>query len=335
MRWMMEPPWPVGFVRVPAEPWTEAPVDALALQYDDVRRHQWYGNLDPTLDEVAAFVRPGGVLADYSGGTGIFIERLLERRAQVPFGIVNVDSSPKFLRLSLEKLGRDPRVAFRLLRWRREEKRLDYVDEVLGSALVERRLDAIVSTNALHLYADLDGTLASWRRVVRSEGCVFVQSGNVRPPHDLGQRWIIADTVAALQRAARAIVAEDDRFAPYREALDDPAKARAYAELTARYFLPVRPLEHYLAAFRSAGFEPLMVRHLPVTARVAEWGEFLAVYHEGVLGWVGGAEKVEGRPASEGALRDRRHLLRLALDRVFAGRETFQAEWTYLTLVPR
>src|SRR5581483_1043802 len=70
-------PWPPGFVRIPDEDWTRAPLDALAVKYDAVEKHGWYANLDPTVEEIVAFARPGHVLVDYSGGTGILIERLL------------------------------------------------------------------------------------------------------------------------------------------------------------------------------------------------------------------------------------------------------------------
>ena len=56
-------------------------------------------------------VEAGDVLVDYSGGTGILARRLLDRIGERETGIVIVDASPKFLRLALEKLGDDPRVA--------------------------------------------------------------------------------------------------------------------------------------------------------------------------------------------------------------------------------
>ena len=70
-------------------------------------------------------------------------------------GVVIVDSSPKFLRVALEKFRDDPLVAFRLLRYRKDEKRLERLDEALGAPLLERGVDVIVSTNAVHLYPDL------------------------------------------------------------------------------------------------------------------------------------------------------------------------------------
>ena len=54
----------------------------------------------------------------------------------------------------------------------------------------------------------------------------------------------------------------------------------AHDVLRRKYFLPVRPLDHYLAALRSSGFEISSVRHRRIPARVTEWFDFLKVYHE-------------------------------------------------------
>ena len=81
-----------------------------------------------------------------------------------------MDVSSKFLRVALESFRDDERVVFRLLRWLKAEKRLQSLDEVVGSDLLDRGADAITSTNAIHLYYDLDETLASWACVLRSRG---------------------------------------------------------------------------------------------------------------------------------------------------------------------
>src|SRR5690606_10005213 len=100
--------------------------------------HGWYDNLDLTVEQLAARAREGDLVMDYSGGTGILAGRVLERWGSLRAGIVIVDSSPKFLRLALEKLGGDERVAFRLLRYLKEAKRLQLPTEVLGDTLVRR-----------------------------------------------------------------------------------------------------------------------------------------------------------------------------------------------------
>jgi SAM-dependent methyltransferase len=320
--------WPPSFERVPAEDWATTPVDTLAQKYDRVDEHGWYSNLDPIIADLAAFAEEGFVVLDYSGGTGILIARLLEEVGGRAIGVVNVDASPKFLRLSLEKLGADERVAFRLIRFLKGERRLQYLDEVLGEPLLERKADGLVSANAIHLYFDLPETLASWRRVLPDGGRVFVQSGNIGSAPD--GLWIIDGTVEALRETAVDIVRSDDHFAAYRPALSDKRSMRAHEELFRKMFPRVRPVEEYLEAFRRARLEPVDVEVRPVEAHVKEWLDFLGVYHEGILGWVGGAEKVTGEPAAAHAVADRQELLRLASARLFP-EETFEAAWTYIT----
>lgn len=330
----MSAPWPPGFERVPDEEWTRSPVESLARKYDRVDAHGWYANLDHTVEDLSGFLQEGHVMLDYSGGTGLLIGRLLDAMKGRRFGVVNVDSSPKFLRLSLEKFRQEARVAFRLVSYLKEQKRLQYVDEVLGKPLVERGVDAIASANAIHLYYDLVPTLRSWRRVLRDDGRVFVQSGNVRSPLAKHGQWIIDDTVALVDEAARHVVREDDRFARYRRALSDADFVHRHDEWRRKVFPPVRSLDEYVAAFAEAGLEVVDVTVRPIEARADDWLEFLSVYHEGILGWVGGAEKVTGKPADEQAVRDRLDLLKQGLHRVLDGQPSFQAAWTYLTCAP-
>jgi SAM-dependent methyltransferase len=328
-------PWPESFARVPAEAWTREKLESLALNYDTVEHHGWYANLDLTVEQVGEYARRGDVLVDYSGGTGILAKRLLDRLGAKDVGIVIVDSSPKFLRLALEKFEAEPRMAFRRIRYLRDERRLERLDEVLGPALVERGVDGIISTNAIHLYFDLEETLSAWRGVIRPWGRIFIQSGNIANKDLPDDEWIIDETVEFIHRRALEIVREDGTYAAYRPMLEDVAYLAAHDELRRKYFLPVRPLDHYLAALRSAGFDVTSVRHRRIPARVSEWYEFLSVYHEGVVGWIGGAEKLTGEPPPEGVVADRKAVMRRAMDDVFAGAFEFGASWTYITAEPR
>ena len=327
--------WPDGFDRIPSEPWTEDELESLALNYDTVENHGWYSNLDQTVEQVGEYVRKGDVLIDYSGGTGILAKRLLDRLGSKEAGIVIVDSSPKFLRLALEKFRHEPRMAFRRIRFLKDEKRLERVDEVLGPELLERGVDAVMSTNAIHLYFDLAETLRAWRSVVRPSGRVFIQSGNILNPELPDDEWIIDETVEVIHRHAIEIVRSDEAFAQYRSALDDADHMAAHNVLRGKYFLPVRPLEHYLDALRAEDFELTAVRHRRIPARVTEWFEFLSVYHEGVVGWVGGAEKITGEPTPDEVVKDRLTLMELAMQRVFGGAFEFGASWTYITCEPK
>lgn len=327
----MLPVWPVGFDRIPAGDWTALPIGALARKYDSVEHHGWYRNLEPTVDELRATLRDGDLLCDYSGGTGILADWLLRAAPELRAGVVIVDSSPKFLRLALEKLGGDERVAFRLIDYLRTERRLQWLDEALDPPLRDRKLDALVSTNAIHLYYDLPDTVASWVRALRPGAAVLVQSGNVRNPDAPAGSWIIDETVEAIHQLAVERVRTDPTWAAYRDHADDLARMDRYGELRRKYFLPVRPLDHYLDVFRGAGLTVERVTCLPIEARVFEWFEFLAAYHDGVLGWIGGTEKLEGAAPSAEAVRDRLALMRLALDQLFDRRDAFRASWTYIT----
>ncbi|HSL63899.1 MAG TPA: class I SAM-dependent methyltransferase [Gaiellaceae bacterium] len=321
--------WPEGFDRVPDEEWVDQPVDAFGLHYDTVENHGWYRNLDLTVEQLAADLRDGHVLIDYSGGTGILLDRLRLRIFDRQVGMVIVDSSPKFLRVALDRFRGDGRVAFRRLRFLKEERRLQYVDEVLGDGFPGT--DELVSTNAIHLYDDLDGTLAAWARVLKPGGRVRINSGNIRNPRAGENEWIIDETVYVVHEVATGLVRTDPRWAAYREVLDDPERIAAYLAWRDRVFLAPRPLEHYLDALRRSGFRVEDVSERTIEADVEEWYEFLAAYADAVLGWVGGSAKVDGAPASESAAADRLRLLHESLSTIFGGRPTFRCCWTYIT----
>lgn len=323
--------WPDGFERVPDEDWTRAPVASLAQKYDAVGRHGWYANLDATVEDLARELRDGQVLVDYSGGTGLLIDRLLARLDGRGVGVVNVDSSPKFLALAAQKLGHDPRVAFRLIEYVKQERRLETLEEAIAGPLARRGVDAIVSANAIHLYYDLPETLAAWHRALRPRGYVHVQSGNIRHEGASTGAWIIDDTVQAVDAAARSIVKGESRFARHRATLDDAPRMAAYDAFRAKVFLPPRPLSYYLDALLGAGFAIERVWTRPIRALATDWYEFLAAYSDAVLGWVGGTEKVDGKPSSKEDLDDRLALMRLGLDMVLTGNPSFDATWTYVT----
>jgi ubiquinone/menaquinone biosynthesis C-methylase UbiE len=316
------------FERIPAEDWVAQPVDAFGLHYDTVENHGWYRNLDLTVEQLAGDLREGQVLIDYSGGTGILLDRLRLRIFDRQAGMLIVDSSPKFLRVALDRFRSDRRVAFRRLRYLKDEKRLQYVDEVVPPGFLA---DALVSTNAIHLYDDLDNTLRAWTRVLRPGAKVRINSGNLRNPRAGENEWIIDETVYVVHEVATGIVRTDDRYAAYRAVLEDTERMGAYLEYRDRVFLAPRPLEYYVDALESAGFELEEVTERTIEADVEEWYEFLAAYADAVLGWIGGSAKVDGASAPEDAAADRLRLLHDSLAVIFGGRPTFSCCWTYIT----
>jgi ubiquinone/menaquinone biosynthesis C-methylase UbiE len=320
--------WPEGFPRIPPDDWVEQPVDAFGLHYDTVENHGWYENLDLTVEQLAQDLDDGDVLIDYSGGTGILLDRLRLRVFDRQVGMVVVDSSPKFLRVAYDRFRTDDRVAFRRLRYRRDEGRLDHVDEALGEAFPGA--DVLVSTNAIHLYDDLDGTLRGWARVLNPGGRVRINSGNIRNPRAGEAEWIIDETVYVVHEVATGLVRTDERWAAYRDALEQPERLAAHLAWRDRVFLAPRPLDAYVDALTGAGFEIEEVTERTIEADVEEWYEFLAAYADAVLGWVGGSAKVDGEPATEQAAADRLALLHESLGVIFGGRPTFDCCWTYI-----
>jgi ubiquinone/menaquinone biosynthesis C-methylase UbiE len=316
------------FARIPEEDWVSQPVDSFGLHYDTVENHGWYRNLDLTVEQLDGDLGDGDVLVDYSGGTGILLERLRRRIGDRNVGMVIVDSSPKFLRIAVDRFRDDDRVAFRRLRYIKELGRLELLDEVLPPGFVA---DGLVSTNAIHLYDDLEDTLEAWARVLRPGAKARINSGNIRNPRAASGEWIIDDTVYRAHEAAAEIVRADDRYASYRAVLESPERLQAYLDYRDRVFLAPRPLDYYVGALGAAGFDVAEVTERTIEASVEDWYEFLAAYADAVLGWVGGSEKVDGRAATDDAASDRLRLLRESLDVVFEGRSTFECCWTYIT----
>ena len=321
--------WPNGFDPIPHETWAGAQLEELAQKYDTVEEHGWYDNLNPSVDDLLAHQGPNVLVLDYSGGTGILTRRLLARPNTERFGVLIVDSSPKFLRLALEKSKGDPRVAYRLIRYLKSEKRLESLLEVVDSPIWDRGVDAVVSTNAIHLYYGLNDTLRGWFDILRPGGIAHVQSGNIRNPDSEEGAWIIDETVEHIHRAAMEIVRDNPDFAEYRDALNEADYMQAHDTLRAKYFLPVRHVDHYQGAFEQAGFKVRSRVVKTFDALVTDWYDFLVVYHEGVLGWVGGAEKISGHAPTELDVIQRKRLMRMAMDKIFDGKNKFRASWTY------
>ena len=104
-----------------------------------------------------------------------------------------------------------------------------------------------------------------------------------------------------------------------------------YDKLRAKYFLPVRPLEHYLGALSRAGFGDIEHRRTRIEATVDDWYDFLSAYHAGVIGWLGGVAKIDGADATPEEVADRLALLREAIEQVFDGEQGFACCWTYVS----
>ena len=323
--------WPVGFQPVPDEDWTRQEIDEAARAYDHVDEHGWYSNLDRTVEYLAANLRDGDILLDYSGGTGILLDRLRLRIFERQVGLLIVDASAKFLRLAHHKYRGDPRVAVRLLRFIKEEKRLQSLEEVLDPVLLERGVDAIVCANAIHLYPELSEVTTAWANTLRPDGQVFICSGNLRNPNAAAGEWILDETVWVINDLAESLVRSDPQYASYRPALDDADRMKAHAVQRDRVFLQPRPLQYYTDALEASGLKVTDVTQATIVADVQEWFELMTAYHDSVLGWVGGTKKLDGQAPTAEAVEDRLKIMRHAIDTIFSGRSHFNACWTYIT----
>ncbi len=323
--------WPEGFDRIPDDEWTHAPLSEAGLAYDHVDEHGWYDNLNPSVDQLAAHLQPGDILVDYSGGTGILLDRLRLRIFDRAVGTIVVDASAKFLRVAHEKYKDDPRFAARLLRFVKEEKRLQSLDEVLGPEMLARGVDAIAAVNAIHLYPDLDEVASAWERALKPGGKLFINSGNLRNPSAKPGEWILDETVWVMNDLAESLVRSDPEYAQYRGVLDDTERLAAHHAHRDRVFLQPRPLGYYTDALERNGLAVTDISQATIVADVNEWFELMTAYHEAVLGWVGGTKRIEGEDPSEEAVRDRLKIMRHALGTIFGARESFKACWTYIT----
>ena len=312
---------------MPDEDWTNRDVDEAGIAYDHVDAHGWYRNLDLTVEDLARTLRDGDLLLDYSGGTGILLDRLRLRVFDRRVGVVIVDASAKFLRVALEKYQGDPLVALRLLRYlKRREAAADGSTRCSTSSSTR----SPARTRSTSTRTSRRRSARGWR-ALRPGGGVFINSGNIRNPRAKPAEWILDETVWVINDLAEGLVRSDPQYVHYREAVDDVERMKAHADYRDRVFLRRGRSTSTSARSSDAGFEVLDVREETIEARVSEWFEFLSrLPRRGArLGRRHAADR--RRRATPGAVRDRLHLIRHAMETLFGGRPSFNACWTYIT----
>ena len=104
---------------------------------------------------------------------------------------------------------------------------------------------------------------------------------------------------------------------------------QAHTKLRLKYFLPVRDIDFYTDAFVKSDLVPVSITMQNIPAQVSEWYEFLSVYHEGALGWIGGASKITGESISQEMVDRRKQLMWKSMQRIFEGKTQFDACWNY------
>ena len=175
---------------------------------------------------------------------------------------------------------------------------------------------------------------ASWARVLRPGGRVFVQSGQHPQPPGRAQRVDPGRDRVGDPRGR-------DRTGPQRPALCRlPARcsttSRACARTSptgTRSSCPCARWTTISAAWKRPASPSRRSRPAPSRPRSGDWFEFLSAYHEAVLGWVGTSAKVDGKAPSREAVADRLALIRHAMDTLFGGRDAFRCCWTYINCV--
>jgi ubiquinone/menaquinone biosynthesis C-methylase UbiE len=303
-------------------------VTEFALGYDMVKNHTWYDNLNYLVDLSKEYFNEDNFIMDYSCGTGIFPERLLKSTVSCP-RILMMDSSPKYLKLSYDKFGGNYKFYFRLMKYLKEESRLQTIDESMGDTYKEL-LDGIICTNAIHLYPTISDTMKSWSDILVKGGKLLINSGNILNPSMDVESKLIDQTVEDISKISFDIVKSEPKYSKYLDLIDNFEYINKHNELRKKYFLPIRPIDFYTDELLKNGFKITEVKTINIDAKVDEWFDFLKVYHEGVIGWVGGSKKITGIEPTEQEINERIEIIRLSLNKMFNGQNNFKACWNYI-----
>ena len=205
--------------RIVDDSFLKSDVTEFALGYDKVKNHTWYDNLNYMVDLSKKYFNVDDFIMDYSCGTGIFCERLLKSMVDCP-RILMMDSSPKYLKLSHDKFGRNYKFHFRVINYLKDEGRLQTISEVLGKEH-EQLLDGIVCTNAIHLYPTIDETIKSWNKILVKGGKLLINSGNIYNPLMGEETKLIDQTVNEISKLSFDIVKENPIYFKYIDLMED------------------------------------------------------------------------------------------------------------------
>lgn len=297
-------------------------ITEFALGYDSVKNHSWYDNLNYLMNVSKELFTDNSLIMDYSCGTGIYSERLNFYECNP--NIIMMDASLKYLRLSYEKFKNNPKYFFRLLDLKKG------IEESLVDNL-EGKLDGIVSTNAIHLYPTIDETIKSWNALLKKGGKLLINSGNIdNPKMKTPTSFLIDQTVNQIFNLSIDIVKNNNAYTQYRSKISDNVYFEKYIQLKDRYFLPIRNIDYYTDSLYKNGFIIKEIKTIDIKANVKEWFDFLNVYDEGILGWIGGVQKVTGEIANLTDIQNRLDIMEEALNVIFNNQKDFNASWNYI-----
>ncbi len=297
-------------------------ITEFALGYDNVKYHSWYNNLKYLINVSTEMFNDDSLIMDYSCGTGIYSERLNFSGCNPT--VIMMDASLKYLRLAYEKFKDNPNYSFRLLDLKKG------IEESLVDNL-EGKLDGIVSTNAIHLYPTIDETIKSWNGLLKKGGKLLINSGNIdNPKMKTPTSFLIDQTVNQIFNLSIDIVKNNKTYHQYLDKLSDISYMEKYVELKDRYFLPIRNIDYYTDSLYKNGFVIKELKTIDIKANVKEWFDFLNVYDEGILGWIGGVQKVTGEIANLTDIQNRLDIMEEALNMIFNNQKNFNASWNYI-----
>jgi hypothetical protein len=141
---------------------------------------------------------------------------------------------------------------------------------------------------------------------------------------------LIDQTVNEISKLSFDIVKENPKYFKYINLMEDFEYINKHNVLRDKYFLPIRPINFYTDELIKNGFKIVEVKTIDVNAKVDEWFDFLKVYHEGIIGWIGGSKKITGIEPSEDEVNDRVEIIKLALTEMFNNQNDFKACWNYI-----
>ena len=141
---------------------------------------------------------------------------------------------------------------------------------------------------------------------------------------------LIDQTVNDIFKISYQIVENNSKYYKYLSKVNDSHWNKKYVELKDKYFLPIKDIEYYTNKLTEVGFIINEVKTIDINANVDEWYDFLKVYDDGILGWIGGVEKVTGDIPTLEDIQNRLDIMKEALDIIFNGKKNFKASWNYI-----
>lgn len=214
----------------------------------------------------------------------------------------------------------------------KEKERYATLAETVGDGLA----DHVISANTLHLIPNLKDTFKGINSALKVGGIFTFQSGNIIRSDRKNGVLLIDDTIRKIHEMALDIIRTDEKFSEY---CKDLGRRIELEEGQRKFMFPdPRPLETYLEALKTAGFEYEEPQHKLIKIAYEDWLEFLRVkrLQAGILPEIGGRNPTakEEHDRDELITRASMKLFKeLEKNNPFADDKGFMAEWIYVSAV--